>query len=280
MRSDHSMALLCESFEVSPSGYYDWVARQSEPCERQRLDQQLKGQILAIHRESRQTYGAPRVQIQLRSQGQRHGRNRIHRLMKEQQIYGRQKRRFRVLTTDSKHDQPVAPNRLAEVPPPSRPDQVWLADITYIATGQGWLFLAAILDLYSRKIVGWAMSQQIDTALVLRAWEMAVRHRRPPQGLIFHSDRGVQYASHQYRQALAANQALASMSRKGNCYDNAPMEAFWSTLKLELVYRQNFATVEQARPALFDYIELFYNRQRLHSALDYQSPEHFELTRN
>jgi transposase InsO family protein len=214
--------------------------------------------------------------------GQRHGRNRIGRLMREQHICGRQKRRYRVVTTDSKHDQPIAPNRLPELPAPSGPNQTWLADITYIQTAHGWLYLAAILDLFSRKIVGWASSERIDTALVLAAWNMALRHREPPAGLVFHSDRGVQYASLQYRSALQVAEAVASMSRKANCYDNAVMEAFWSTLKLELIYRQEdaFATREQAHAALFDYIEVFYNRQRLHSALGYQSPSQFECSNN
>jgi transposase InsO family protein len=176
----------------------------------------------------------------------------------------------------------MAPNRLKELPGPSGPNQIWVADITYIQTGQSWLYLAAILDLYSRKIVGWAAGRQIDTALVLQAWNMALTHRQPAAGLIFHTDRGVQYASLEYRSALQVAQAIASMSRKANCYDNAAMEAFWSTLKLELVYRQEgeFASPEEARPALFDYIEVFYNRQRLHSALGCRSPVQFETAMN
>ena len=280
MKDAHSIRTLCEAFAVSASGYYDWQRRQNEPSERQRQDQQLQGQIAQIHQQSRQTYGAPRIQMCLRQSGQRHGRNRIARLMRAQQIYGRQHRRFRPLTTDSQHDQPIAPNRLAQLPAPARPDQVWVADITYIPTAQGWLYLAAILDLYSRRILGWAMSPRIDTALVLAAWKMALCHRQPPADLIFHSDRGVQYASHEYRQALALAQASPSMSRKANCYDNAVMEAFWSTLKMELVYRQPWGTHQQARQALFDYIEIFYNRQRLHSALGYQSPASFEYANN
>src|SRR5262249_25877419 len=233
-----------------------------------------------IHLASRQTYGSPRIQFELAAAGCKHGRNRIARLMREQQLWGRQKRRFRVRTTDSNHDEPIAPTRLAQHPPPTKPDQVWAADITYILTAEGWLYLAAILDLYSRRVVGWAMSQRNDAALVLRAWNMAVSHRKPPEGLIFHSDRGVQYASLAYRRALAQSQALASMSRKANCYDNATVEAFWSTLKLELVYRQSFDSTQQVQAALFDYIEVFYNRQRRHSALGYQSPAQFEASHN
>ena len=265
---------------VSPSGYYEWSRRQEQPCQRQQQDQQLKAEIARIHGQSRQTYGAPRVQMQLRGQGQRHGRNRIGRLMREQGLCGRQKKRYRVLTTDSHHDEPIAPNRLAEVPAASTPNQIWAADITYVCTAAGWVYVAAILDLYSRRIVGWAVSQQINTALVLMALNMALTHRQPPAGLIFHSDRGVQYASADYRRALAAARLVASMSRKANCYDNAAMEAFWSTLKLELIYRRQFQDTAQLRQALFDYIEVFYNRQRLHSALGYQTPARFEGANN
>jgi transposase InsO family protein len=274
------MKLLCRSFEVSASGYYDWRERQSHPCRRALQDQQLKQQIARIHLESRGTYGSPRIQFELALAGQRHGRNRIGRLMREQTLWGRQKRRFRVCTTDSNHDEPIAPNRLSGRRPPIRPDEVWVADITYIRTAQGWLYVAAILDLFSRRVVGWAVGQRIDTALVLAAWQMACTHRQPPSGLVFHSDRGVQYASGDYRRALALSQVVPSMSRKANCYDNAVIEAFWSTLKLELVYRTNFTTTAQAQAALFDYIEVFYNRRRRHSALGYQSPAEFEASNN
>jgi putative transposase len=177
-------------------------------------------------------------------------------------------------------NEPIAPNRLAQVPKATAPNQLWVADITYIETQEGWLYLAGVLDLYSRKIVGWAMSERIDTALVLKALAMARLHRQPPTGLLFHSDRGVQYASADYRQALQTASLVPSMSRKGNCYDNATMESFWSTLKLELIYRRDFATRAQARTEIFDYIEIFYNRQRAHSALDYHSPVDFELINN
>jgi putative transposase len=212
--------------------------------------------------------------------GHSHGRNRIARLMRQQKLCGRVKGRFRVRTTDSNHDQPIAPNRLAELPAPTAADQIWLGDITYIPTGEGWLYLAGVMDRYSRRIVGWAMDQNIDTRLVLTAWEMAQKQRQPAPELVFHSDRGSQYASGDFRQALATSQTQASMSRRGNCYDNAAMEAFWSTLKMELVYRQSFATRQQAREAIFEYIEVFYNRQRLHSALGYASPSAFENQTN
>jgi putative transposase len=280
LKAEHSIAQLCQAFEVSPSGYYDWSHRQEYPSQRHQLDQQLKAQISRIHEESRKTYGSPRVQVELREVGQRHGRNRISRLMREQNLCGRQKKRYRVVTTDSRHDEPIAPNRLADAPAARGANQIWVADITYVLTGQGWVYVAAILDLYSRRIVGWALSQQINTALVLMALSMALTHRQPPTGLIFHSDRGVQYASADYRRALRAAGLVGSMSRKANCYDNAAMEAFWSTLKLELVYRRQFEDASQLRQALFDYLEVFYNRQRLHSALGYQTPAGFESANN
>jgi putative transposase len=280
MKATHPITALCRALEVSASGYYDWKQRKVSPPARVLEEQKLRVDIAQIHQDSRQTYGAPRVQMKLRAQGYRHGRNRIGRLMRQEGICGRQKKRYRVVTTDSKHDQPIAPNRLAEMPAAKKPNQIWVADITYVATAQGWVYVAAILDLYSRKIVGWALSQQIDTALVLRALSMALTHRQPPAGLVFHSDRGVQYASGDYRRELAAARLVASMSRKGNCYDNATMESFWSTLKLELIYRRQFEGPNQLSGALFDYIEIFYNRQRLHSALDYRTPEEVECANN
>jgi putative transposase len=282
MSKEYPIAALCQAFGVSKSGFYQWQARQAQPAPRVLQNLELSEKVRRIHQESRATYGAPRIQARLRALGQRHSRNRIARLMREHQLCGRQKRRYRLRTTDSNHNQPIAPNRLPQLPPATGPDQIWLADITYVKTGEGWLFLAAILDLYSRQIVGWASGPNIDTELVLAAWNKALLRRQPPAGLVFHSDRGVQYASLAYRSALEVAQALASMSRKGNCYDNAIMEAFWSTLKLELIYRRagEFATRQEAHSALFDYIEVFYNRQRLHSALGYRSPAAFEQANN
>lgn len=280
MKSYHSVLRLCQLFEVSLSGYYDWAKRQQQPGKRAKEDQALAREIKTIHAQSRKTYGSPRITHQLRKNGFKHGRNRIARLMKEQQLCGRQKRRYRLCTTDSHHDRPIAPNLLAQAPQASKVNQIWVADITYIKTGEGWLFLAAILDLYSRKIVGWNMSPLLDSQLVLKALQIALLTRQPPANLLFHSDRGVQYASIEYRQALAHAGLIPSMSRKGNCYDNAAMESFWSTLKLELVYRTQFITRQQARSALFDYIESFYNRQRSHSALNFLSPVDFETNNN
>ncbi len=280
MKADHCILTLCGHLEVSASGYYDWQRRRRCPGARTVEDQALAQEIDQIHARSRQTYGAPRVEKELRKNGRCHGRNRVARLMKARGLCGRQKGRYRVPTTDSHHDQPIAPNRLAQAPKATAPNQLWVADITYIETQEGWLFLAAILDLYSRRIVGWAMSPRIDTALVLTALAMALRHRDPPRNLLFHSDRGVQYASADYRRALHQAGLVASMSRRGNCYDNASMESFWSTLKLELVYRRRFKTRAQAQAEIFDYIEAFYHRQRSHSALNYHSPVDFELQTN
>jgi len=277
MKNDHSILALCRELEVSPSGYYDWQKRRSSPSPRALENQALAQDLKAMHPKSRQTYGSPRLQDELRKSGRRHGRNRITRIMREEGIYGRQKGRYRVQTTDSNHEEPIAPNRLAQAPKATAPNQLWVADITYVQTKEGWLDLAAILDLYSRKIVGWAMSERIDSVLVLQALGMALLHRHPPAGLLFHSDRGVQYASGDYRHALAQAGLIASMSRKGNGSDNAARESFWSTLKLELIYRRDFAGRSQARSELFDSIACFYNPQRSHRALNYCSPVDFEL---
>jgi putative transposase len=280
MKNDHAIVLLCALLEVSPSGYYDWQKRRETPGPRAQENQVLRQKIKIIHAGSRRTYGSPRVLAQLRKEGGQHGRNRIARLMKEEGLCARPKGRYRVRTTDSNHPEPIAPNRLAQAAAPTAINQIWVGDITYIATPDGWLYLAAILDLYSRKIVGWSMSPFIDTALILEALHMALIRNRPPAELIFHSDRGVQYASADYRAALAAAGLVASMSRKANCYDNAFIESFWSTLKLELVYRRNFSSRQHARSEIFDFIETFYNRQRAHTALGYLSPVDFELQNN
>jgi len=280
MKADYSIAKLCANLQVSASGYYDWQRRRVRPGPRARQNQSLAVVIETLHRQSRKTYGSPRIVAQLRQRGLRHGRNRVARLMRDQGLCGRQRGRYRVQTTDSNHDHPIAPNRLALAPAAAAPNEIWVADITYIQTQEGWLYLAAVLDLYSRRIVGWALSPAIDAALVLRALGMALLHRRPPANLLFHSDRGVQYAAGPFRAALSQAGLIPSMSRRGNCYDNATIESFWSTLKLELVYRRVFLSHRQARTEIFDYIEAFYNRQRLHSALNFQSPAHFELNPN
>jgi putative transposase len=277
MKSEHSISKLCELLQVSPSGFHDWERRQSSPGARAREDLELAEEVGVIHDRSRQTYGSPRIQAALRNKGRRHGRKRIARLMRQKGLWGRQQGRYRVRTTDSNHDHPVAPNRLAVAPKASAPNQIWVADITYIPTREGWFYLAGILDLFSRKIVGWAMSDAIDSTLVLKALSMALLHRDPPADLLFHTDRGVQYAAGNFRDALARAHLVPSMSRRGNCYDNAAMESFWSTLKLDLVYRRDFATHRQALTEIFDYIEVFYNRERIHTALGGLSPSEFEL---
>jgi putative transposase len=280
MKTEYPIRSLCEALEVSASGYYDWCFRQANPSPRVQENARLALRIAQIHLGSRKTYGSPRIQVALARAGHTHGRRRIARLMRQQGLCGRAKGRFRVCTTDSHHDQPIAPNRLPELPAPSAPNQIWVGDITYLDTEEGWLYLAGVLDLYSRRLVGWALSEHIDTELVLAAWGMARTQRQPLADLVFHSDRGVQYASYAYRDALQHAQAIASMSRKGNCYDNAAMESFWSTLKHELIYRRDFKTRAEARQAIFEFIEGFYNRQRLHSSLGYRSPLDFENQKN
>ena len=276
MRHEHSVLTLCGELQVSPSGYYQWRQKASHPGPRAQEDQALAVEVERLHAQGRKTYGSPRIVRELKKGGRRHGRRRIARIMRQKGLSGRQKGRYRVQTTDSNHNHPIAPNRLLEAREVTAPNQIWVADITCIETGEGWLYLAGVLDLFSRRIVGWAMSEWIDTPLTLDALAMALRHRGPPPGLIFHSDRGSQYASADFRSALAQASIEPSMSRKANCYDHAFMESFWSTLKIELVYRRDFATHPEARSAIFDFIESFYNRQRSHSSLDYLSPVDFE----
>lgn len=275
MSGEHTIEALCETLEVSRSGYYAWRSRGPSP--RARAAAKLAERVRAAHAASRGTYGSPRIARQLGCPGARH---RVARLMRAEGLQGRCRRRFRVVTTDSRHDEPIAPNHLAQAPEPSGPDQIWVTDITYIPTDEGWLYVAGVLDLWSRRLIGWAMGDSLDTSLPSAALAMALRQRRPKKALLHHSDRGVQYASRAYRAQLAAHRLHASMSRKGNCYDNATMEAFWSTLKNELVHRTRFVSRDQARLALFDYIEVFYNRVRLHSSLGFKSPLDYESNLN
>ncbi len=273
MKDEHPTRALCAALEVSRSGYYDW--RHSAPA-RVAAAASFQAQVARIHAASEGTYGSPRVTRALRRAGHQVGHNRVARVLRECGLQGRSRRRYRVRTTDSVHEHPIAPNRLPDLPAPVAPNQVWVTDITYVETGEGWLYLAGVLDLYSRRLVGWAMSSSLATALPLAALQMALTHRRPPAGLIHHSDRGVQYASAEYRRVLHQHGLVASMSRCGNCYDNATMESFWSTLKHELIYRRSFPHRAAATTAIFAFIERFYNRVRLHSSLDYQSPLDFE----
>jgi putative transposase len=267
---------MCEQLEVSRSGYYAW--RERPESSRQQEDQALAQEVEQVYRDSRGTYGSPRVQAEMKARGRKVSRKRVARIMKQQKLEARKRRRA-VRTTDSNHQNPVAPNVLERDFSPGQPNRTWATDITYVWTGEGWLYLAVVLDLFSRRVVGWSMSEHIDTKLVLGALEMALEGRQPPLGLIHHSDRGSQYASAEYQQALASRGIQCSMSRKGNCWDNAVVESFFSSLKMELVYPTDFATRHQARSALFEYIEVFYNRERRHSALGYRSPADYEAER-
>lgn len=276
MSGQYQLSWLCEALLVSRSGYYDWLRRRHSPGPRQRANAVLRQRIREEFVRSRQTYGSPRL---ARVLGGKVSRTRVARLMRQEGIWARQRSKFRVATTDSRHADPIAPNRLLEVVP-KQPDQVWVTDATGVLTGQGWLYVVALLDVYTRRIVGWAMHESLDALLVTRALKMAIDQRRPDAELIVHSDRGSQFASALYRQTLAAHGLTASMSRKGNCYDNAYIESFWSSLKYEVVYHRRFATRDEARSAIFDYIESFYNRTRLHSSLGYVSPVMFESNLN
>jgi transposase InsO family protein len=271
---------LCTELLVSRSGYYDWCTRQTEPGKRAMENTQLRAHIRQVHEEYEQVYGSPRIALTLQKQGVRCGRHRVARLMRYEGLRGRPPRRFRVRTTDSNHAHPIAPNRLQAMGQPTRTDQVWVSDITYVETAAGWLYLAAVMDLFSRRIIGWATARTLETSLVLQALQQALATRRPNPGLIVHSDRGVQYASTAYRHLLAQHRLLGSMSRKANCYDNAVMEAFWSTLKLERLYRLSLANQHEAHRTLFQYIEGFYNSRRLHSSLAYRTPLDFESLSN
>jgi transposase InsO family protein len=267
------VALLCRVLEVSRSGYYAWEGH--EVSARQKANAGLVERIRQVHQDSRRTYGSPRVRAELKAQGQPVGRHRVARLMREVGLRARQRSRF-VHTTDSRHGLPVAPNVLARDFNPSKPDRSWATDITYVPTREGWVYLAVALDLFSRRVIGWAMDRCIDRHLVLSALDMALKGRRPPPGLLHHSDGGSQYASADYQRALADRGIRCSMSRKGNCWDNAVVESFFSTLKTELVHEADFSTRESAKGALFEFIEVFYNRKRRHSSLGYVSPVEFE----
>jgi len=271
----HDVRDLCDLFEVSTSGYYAWAGRK--PGKRQVSDLSLAEHIEQVHASSRKTYGSPRITKTLRRQGLKCGKKRVARIMKHKGLRGAQKARFRPRTTDSRHDLPISPNRLAEFSAVERINQVWVGDITYIPTLEGWMYLAAFMDLKSRKIKGWTIRDHMHTELVEAAFLQAVFREGPVPGLIAHSDRGSQYASREFRSLLDRHQALSSMSAKGNCYDNATMESFWATLKTDMGISKPFKTKEEARLAIFDYIEVFYNRRRIHSAIGDLSPLDYEL---
>lgn len=268
--------LLCRTLQVSRAGFYAWQGRA--PAARTRADERLGLEIAAIHAESRRCYGSPRIHAELIERGCCTSRKRVARLMRTGGLAARRRRRFRV-TTHSQHPFPIAPNHLARQFARATPDQAWVTDITYIWTGEGWLYLAVVLDLCSRFAVGWAMNERITDDLTLDALGMALQRRRPPQGLLHHSDRGSQYASGDYQRVLAQHGIVCSMSRRGDCWDNAVAESFFATLKVELVHDATWATRAVARTELFDYLEVFYNGQRRHSALGYLSPRAFEQRR-
>lgn len=274
MKNDHPITELADALEVSASGFADHQLKGSRP--RRQEDQRIARELQSAFQESRCTYGSPRLQACLRKNGRRVGKSRIARLQRQLGLHPRQKRRWRPRTTQCDPRLPVAENWLAKMPEPDRPDQIWVADITYIQTKEGWLYLAAIMDLCSRKIVGWNTASDLSTPLVTKAWDKAWKNRRPSPGLLHHSDRGSQYASGAFQALLGNHGAAASMSRKANCYDNAAMESFWATLKTECFGPLIPASKHQALLSIFDYIEAFYNRSRLHSSLGYQSPLEFE----
>ena len=268
---------MCRVLEVSPSGYHAWIERQPSVTENRR--DELAAEIRTIHAVVKKRYGSPRMHAELVAQGQACSRNTVAKIMKELGIQAISHRKFRVSTTDSNHDSPVAANLVDQEFAAAKPNEIWLTDITditYIPTRQGWLYLAAVEDLYSRRVVGWSMGTTMESRLVVDALEMAVKQRFPDAGLVAHSDRGSQYASEHYRRALADKGITCSMSRKGDCYDNAPMESFFASLKKELVHHEDYPTVETAKSSLFEYIEVFYNRIRRHSALGYVAPAEFE----
>jgi transposase InsO family protein len=267
-------------FEVSRSGYHAWVGGRRSV--RERGDAALQPKLRAAFADSRQTYGYPRMTIELRDQGERVGKARVARLMRQEGLWGRQRRRYRPRTTQSDHNGPIAPNRLGKLQAITRCDQVWQADVTYLHTAVGWLYLAVVIDAYSKRVLGWAFSASLESDFVIAALRMAICRRggRCAPGLLFHSDRGVQYADKLFRSQLKAHRITASMSRRGNCYDNARAESFFSTLKMELVYRHRFEDRDHARTVVFEWIEAFYNLRRRHSSIGNVSPVDFENQQN
>ncbi len=264
---------MCQVFTVSRSGYYAWLNRT--PSRRKKQDGKLQELILKIYLQGRGVYGSPRIHQQLLKEGILCSKKRVERLMQKMQLQARQKRKFKV-TTDANHNLPLAEDHVRRDFSASGPNRLWVTDITYIYTREGWLYLAAIMDVYSRKIVGWSMKDRLGQELVLEALDMAVKQRGNPSSLIIHSDRGSQYAGYKYQFQLRKHGFTCSMSRKGDCYDNAAIESFFHTLKTELVFFCRYETRAQAKRDVFEYIEVFYNRIRLHSSIGYHSPEEYE----
>ena len=267
---------MCDLFEVSPSGYYDWIERQPSVTATRR--DELAAEIRTVHAAVKKRYGSPRMHAELVAQGQACSRNTVAKIMKGLRIQAISHQKFRVNTTDSNHDFPIAANVVDRDFTAAKPNEVWLSDMTSIPTREGWLYLAVVEDLYSRHVVGWSIGATMESRLVVDALEMAVKQRFPDAGLVAHSDRGSQFASEHYRRALAEKGITCSMSRKGDCYDNAPMESFFASMKKELVHHENYPILEAAKASLFEYIEVFYNRMRLHSSLGYVAPAEFECS--
>ncbi len=272
MRQDYPVPPMCRLLGVSTSGYYAW--RKRPASSRAQQEPRLEAEVLAAHQRTRETFGVERLQKDLREHGVKVGVHRIKRLRRKLGLRCKQKRKFKA-TTNSKHDLPVAPNLLNQDFAATAPNQAWCGDITYIATDEGWLYLAGLKDLFSGELVGYAMAERMTKHLVMQALFRAVASRRPAPGLIHHTDRGSQYCAHAYQELVGQFHMQTSMSRRGNCFDNAPIESFWGTLKSELVYHRRFATREEARRAISEYIEIFYNRQRTQARLDYLSPVAF-----
>lgn len=273
MRQRYPLRILCDVLSVSTSGYYEWQSRSV--CARQSANERLVSEIRVLHAQSFGAYGSPRIHETFKQHGRGIGRERIRRLMQENRIVGRYRKK-RCRTTDSNHKLPVAPNLLQQDFRCESANRIWLADISYIRTEEGFLFLAAMKDLCTKKIVGWSMSATIDAQLAVDALVMAYTRQKPAPGLIVHSDRGSQYASKDFRDQMEEYQMVPSMSRRGNCYDNAPMESFFSSLKGEYLEHQHFRSHAQARAAIFTYVETFYNPVRLHSSIGYRAPNQFE----
>ena len=272
-QTEFRIQLMCRALQVSRSGYYDYLSRP--PSAHSIKDDKLRPQVKTAFKKGRKNYGTRRIKDELKKAETTVSRRRIGRLMKEQDLVVQTKRKFK-MTTDSNHDKPIAPNLLEREFTVATPDTVYVGDITYIPTREGWLYLAIVIDLFSRAVVGWAMESRMKVDLVNDAMLMALWTRKPAKGFIFHSDRGSQYASDSYRKILKTHGAQASMSKKGDCWDNAVAESFFHTLKIELVHHCDFETREEARSAIFEYIEVFYNRQRLHSSNGYEAPLVFE----
>jgi putative transposase len=270
----YAVELMCSALEVSSSGYYVWLKRPESA--RDQANRRLLEQIRVAHRRSRHSYGSPRITRDLRAAGDCVGENRVARLMREAGMRAKSARRWRA-TTNSSHRLPVASNTLDRTFTVNEPNRVWAGDISYIWTAEGWLYLAVVLDLYSRAVIGWAMSERLTTDIASQALTMALWRRKPKSGLLHHSDRGVQYAAAEYQQLLAQHGIACSMSRKGNCWDNAVVESFFHTLKVEHVHHHRYLTREAARQDIFEWIEVFYNRQRRHSTLGYRTPAEFEM---